>query len=70
MTQTLDLSKMGLMPMNEFEMMKMEGGSPWWWDAAKAWGAEKIFDASLAFVIGAAKNATHNSNNNASWIDK
>jgi len=31
MTQSLDLNKMGLAPMDEFEMQEVEGGGFWKW---------------------------------------
>jgi hypothetical protein len=43
--QTLDLNKMGLAPMSEFEMMEVEGGNLWTWILGGA-------GAVVGFLVG------------------
>jgi hypothetical protein len=52
MTQTLDLSKMGLVPMSDSEMKEIDGGSFWTWVAG---GVAALVEApAIVTVLGVA----------------
>jgi hypothetical protein len=57
--QTLDLNKMGLAPMEQNELLNIEGGgvAKWCWEVLKTWGAEKVLDATYEYLK---KNAPAN----------
>lgn len=42
MTQTMDLNKMGLAPLTEFEMQEVEGGG--FWENLALWAVEQAID--------------------------
>jgi hypothetical protein len=50
--KTLELNKMGLAPMEQSEMLNIEGGGikEWCWNVLKTWGAEKVLDSTYEFL--------------------
>jgi len=60
MTQTMDLNKMGLAPMSEFEMEGIDGGHYWYLLASVILGGASILlsdGATTPYVIGMVRSA-------------
>jgi hypothetical protein len=72
MTQTIDLNKMGLSPMSNFEMQEVDGGGGLW-DFLIGYFAGKVLDAipgGLKAMIEYDKthpNTVYNYNGSANW---
>lgn len=50
--QTFDLNKMGLAPMEQNELLNIEGGrgvAKWFWGVLRDWGVEKALDATYEY---------------------